>query len=211
MKAKNILTLLFLSFCYFQGFAQCDTTREFGITLGGFTNFPANKDYLDKYMSGFYVAPFFKTGKHEFSLGADMPLATKAIYFSDEKINPMPGVVAGYKYYFADIYGREQFFIHYMWQYMRYKKDYTITPETAVDDGKRTETDFYINNVIGLGYNLFIDMDNRFGFYYILDYMISQKNFKLNRPENNTDEWISKFSWNNISTQIGFSFRLAKK
>jgi hypothetical protein len=43
--------------------------QEFGITAGGFTNFPANKNYLKENISVFYIAPYLRIGRHEFTAG----------------------------------------------------------------------------------------------------------------------------------------------
>jgi hypothetical protein len=71
-----------------------------------------------------------------------------------------------------------------------------------------TETDIYINNVIGLGYNLFLDTQERFGFYYTLDYVISQAGYKLGTPGFNDNSWATQYIWNNLSTSFGFIFKL---
>jgi hypothetical protein len=66
----------------------------------------------------------------------------------------------------------------------------------------------YINNVIGLGYNLFFDMDERFGLYYILDYVISQAGYRVGTPDANDDSWTTQYIWNNLSTHFGLSFKV---
>jgi hypothetical protein len=72
-----------------------------------------------------------------------------------------------------------------------------------------TETDMYINNVIGFGYNLFFDNDERFGFYYTLDYVISQAGYNINNANVHNNKWGTVYVWNNLSTNIGFSFKIA--
>lgn len=71
------------------------------------------------------------------------------------------------------------------------------------------ETDMYINNVIGLDYNLFFDSDARFGLFYTLDYVISQTSYKTGAPNTNNKTWTPQFAWNNLSTNIGLLFKLA--
>jgi hypothetical protein len=182
--------------------------QEFGITTGGFSNFPANQHYLTDYMSAIYLAPYIRTGKHEFSAGILYPLKTQALNFNDNKINPCIGAIASYKFYVFNVYGRENMFIHYSFEYMRYKGSY----DTYNGDNKEpyhwTEKDMYINNVIGLGYNLFFDINGRFGFYYILDYVISQSGYKLSNQDVTDNSWTTNYIWNNLSNQVGFLFKL---
>ena len=66
----------------------------------------------------------------------------------------------------------------------------------------------YVNNVIGLGYNLFFDANERFAFYYTLDYVISQAGFKINSTGYNGSYWATQYTWNNISTGFGLIFKL---
>jgi hypothetical protein len=183
--------------------------QEFGITTGAFTNFPANENYLDESMSVFYLAPYVRTGKHEFSLGIVYQLEATGLFVGDHNINPMPGAMAGYKFYVFDILGRENMFIHYSFQYLRFRETYDRNYVWSYPQGPWTETDMYINNVIGLGYSLFFDHNERFGMYYILDYVISQRGYKITAADNSSSSWKTSYAWNNISTQIGFSFKLA--
>jgi hypothetical protein len=182
--------------------------KEFGITTGAFTNFPANKDYLNQNISVFYVAPYVRAGQHEFSAGMVYPLATQSLNRIDSYINPRPGAVAGYKFYLFDAYGRENMFIHYSFQYLRFKESYDMTESLGNQSYQVTETDMYVNNVIGLGYNLFFDMDGRFAFYYTLDYVISQAGFKINSAGHDGGYWATQYTWNNLSTGFGLIFKL---
>lgn len=192
-----------------QVFAQDDEFKQdFGITIGGFTNFPANENYLKDYMSIIYVAPYIQVGRHEFSVGVTYPFSTKALFFNDNTISSRIGAVAGYKFYVFNPYGRENLFIHYAFQYLRFKGAYDASSSSGIPPGNWTETDMYINNVIGLGYNLYFDMEERFGLYYILDYVISQTSCNLNSSAVSSHNWNSQYVWNNISTQIGFVFKL---
>jgi len=70
------------------------------------------------------------------------------------------------------------------------------------------EKDMYINNVIGLGYNLYFDTEGRFGLYYTLDYVISQTGYKLSSAGYNNNSWSTNYIWNNLSTHIGLVFKL---
>ena len=180
---------------------------EFGISAGAFTNFPANQNYLKENISVFYVAPYIRTGKHEFSAGILYPVKTQALYFSEDKINPRLGATAGYKFYIFDIYGRENMFIHYSFQYLRFSGSYDKYYSGSLNPYQRTEKDMYINNVIGLGYNLFFDNNERFGFYYTLDYVISQAGYNLSTPHSNSS-WATNYIWNNISTGFGLLFKI---
>ncbi|MCX6252692.1 MAG: hypothetical protein NTX61_18310 [Bacteroidetes bacterium] len=54
--------------------------------------------------------------------------------------------------------------------------------------------------LIGLGYNLFLDTDERFGFYYTLDYIISQSGYKTGTPDFKNNSWTTQYVWNNLST-----------
>jgi len=182
--------------------------KEFGITAGTFTNFPANQNYLKQDVSVFYVAPYIRVGQHEFSAGLAYPVNTPSLLSSDYKLNPRPGAVAGYKFYIFNIYGRENLFIHYAFQYLLFKgyweSGYYVGPLPY--PGK--ESDIYINNVIGLGYNLFFDMDRRFGMYYALDYVISQTGYQLGTLNPGSNTWNTQFTWNHLSTHFGFIFKL---
>jgi hypothetical protein len=195
--------------------------QEFGISTGEFTNFPANQNYLKQDMTVFYVAPYIRTGKHEFSAGIVYPLSTNGLYATDHTVKPRLGAIAGYKFYLFDVYGRENLFIHYLFQYLRYggafdthttQLGYSGAFGTYTIPGNQlyhwTETDMYINNVIGLGYNLFLDSDERFGFYYTLDYIISQAGYKFGGNGYNDNSWATRYIWNNLSTHLGFSFKL---
>jgi hypothetical protein len=181
---------------------------EFGLTAGAFSNFPANQNYLKDNISVFYLAPYIRVGRHEFSAGLDFPLGTPALNFSDSYIDPRPGAIARYKFYIFDVTGRENLFIHYTFQYLRFKGNFPNLDMGINEPDHWTETDTYINNVIGLGYNLFLDSKERFGFFYTLDYVISQTGYKLNTPGSTNNTWTAQYIWNNLSTHLGFSFRL---
>ncbi len=185
--------------------AQSDPIlKEFGISAGGFTNFPANQNYLTENMGAFYVAPYVRVGKHEFSAGLLLPLQTQALANNSANISPRPGGIAGYKFYIFNVEGRENMFIHYAFQYLRFSGTY----DSNFQQGRWTETDMYINNVIGLGYNLFFDTNERFGLYYTLDYVISQTGYKTDTPRSGNHQWMTDYVWNNISTHFGFIFKL---
>ncbi len=184
-----------------------DVNNEFGITAGAFNNFPANQNYLKENISVFYLAPYVRTGHHEFSAGIVYPLQTHALYYSDSKIDSRLGAIAGYKFYIFNIYGAENLFIHYSLQYLRFSGSFDRQNELNNQTYTGTETDMYINNVIGLGYNLFFDSNERFGFYYTLDYIISQRGYNLGAPGFTSNVWASQFVWNNLSTQVGFIFK----
>jgi hypothetical protein len=191
-------------------FSQTTTLlKEVGIDAGGLTNFPANQNYLTENMSMLYIAPYLRTGKHEFSVGIVYPLTTHGIYFNDNNISSRPGIIAGYKFYIFDVEGRENMFIHYSFQYLKYKGSYDIYYHESTQPYHYVETDMYINNVIGLGYNLFFDTNERFGLYYILDYVVSQAGYKLGSSGLNENSWATKYIWNNISTHFGLSIKLS--
>jgi hypothetical protein len=191
-------------------FSQADNgPQEFGITTGAFTNFPANQHYLTENMSVFYVAPYLRTGRHEFSAGMLYPLSAHGLNLTDYTLDPRPGAIAGYKFYVFNVYGRENMFIHYSFQYLRFAGTYDIHSDWHSQTFHVTETDMYINNVIGLGYNLFFDYNERFGLFYILDYVISQTGYKISTEGYKSNSWTTQFVWNNLSTNIGFIFKLA--
>ncbi|MEI7895594.1 MAG: hypothetical protein WCJ26_01065 [bacterium] len=181
---------------------------EFGISAGAFTNFPANQNYLKENISVFYVAPYIRTGKHEFSAGILYPVKTQALCFSEDKINPRLGATAGYKFYIFDIYGRENMFIHYSFQYLRFSGSYDKYYGGNIPPVQWKESDMYINNVIGLGYNIFFDDNERFGFYYTLDYVISQAGYNLTTEGHLNSSWATEYIWNNISTGFGLLFKI---
>jgi hypothetical protein len=189
-------------------FSQSEPIKQdFGISAGGFSNFPANQHYMTDLKSVIYVAPYIQVGRHEFSVGFAYPVAIKGLYFSDDNINPNPGFIAGYKFYVFNPYFRENMFIHYSFEYLRYKSDYNKVLTGDVSSSY-TETDMYINNVIGLGYNVYFDTEGRFGLYYILDYLISQTSYKLNGNVPNSGTWMTNYIWNNLSTHFGLTFKL---
>jgi hypothetical protein len=128
---------------------------EIGITTGHFSNFPANQDYMKKYVNVFFAGPYIRTGRHEFTIGMDFPLSIHALSFSDKNINPCAGAVAGYKFYIFNPAGRENLFIHYSFQYLRFKGNFDTYPEGS-SPLQWTETDTYINNIIGVGYTCFL-------------------------------------------------------
>ena len=180
--------------------------QDFGITAGGFTNFPCNQNYMKENIGVFYIAPYIRTGKHEFTAGILLPLNTHSLVFNDETLSSRPGFKLGYKFYVFNIYSRENLFIHYTLQYLRFKGTYNnsyhgLNPET-------TETDMYINNVIGLGYNLFFDSEERFGFYYTFDYIISQAGYRFDYSGNIDNLWKTQYFWNHLSTHFGVSFKI---
>jgi hypothetical protein len=208
MRKIFFLTVILIIAFAGQAFPQKDTTGELGITFGGFTNFPANKDYLNKNHSAFYLAPAYRIGKHEFTLGISIPLNTDALFQTDSTIKSRPGFIAGYRFYFADIYGQEKFFIHYNFQYLRYSRDYEVLVMPKSTEAGWTEKDMYINNIIGLGYYLYLGSKNQCGFYYVLDYVISQRSYHVKGPFLEGHTWISEFVWNNLSTGLGFYIKL---
>jgi hypothetical protein len=190
-------------------FAQSTSDmQEFGIGFGGFSNFTANQNYLTDYSSAVYLSPYIRTGRHEFSAGFLYPLTTNALFFTDNKISPCMGAIAGYKFYVFNVYGRENMFVHYAFEYMRYKGKFDTQDKTTGVTTNWTETNMYINNVFGLGYNVFFDTQGRFGFYYTLDYVISQTSYKVGSSGYKTDSWATNFVWNNLSNNIGFIFKI---
>jgi hypothetical protein len=190
-----LLVTLLIIILPFKIFSQSGIIKqEFGISTGTFTNFPANQNYLKDDITVFYAAPYVQVGKHEFSAGLVYPSSTNGLYNSDYTVNPQLGAIAGYKFYIFNVYGIENLFVHYSFQYLRFKG--------------HDETDMYINNVIGLGYNVFFDSHGRFGFYYILDYVIAQTSYKPGTPVINDFPWATKYIWNNLSTNLGFIFKL---
>jgi hypothetical protein len=204
-----LLTVQFVLMISHELYSQSDPgLHEFGITPGGFTNFPANQDYLKEDISVFYIAPYIRTGQHEFSAGIVYPLSTHALYFNDGNISPRLGAMAGYKFYIFNVYGRENLFVHYTLQYLRFKGDFDMTYMQRNQSYGWTETDMYINNVIGLGYNLFFDINRRFGLYYTLDYVISQAGYKLGSQGFNGNSWHTQYIWNNLSTNFGLIFKI---
>ncbi len=211
MKTKSIHFFVFILLLIVSNglFSQSSSDmQEFGISTGGFTNFPANQDYLKKGISVLWVAPYLRTGKHEFSIGIIFPLQTKALFFNDNNINPRLGATAGYKFYVFNVFGRENLFVHYSFQYLRFMKPYDIYFNGSSQPYHWTETDTYINNVIGLGYNLFFDTEERFGLFYTLDYVITQTSYKISTAGFKDNPWAAQYIWNNLSTGFGLSFKL---
>jgi hypothetical protein len=203
--------VLFVILISYKLFSQADpVNQELGITVGGLTNFPANSNNLKDDINMLYVAPYVRVGQHEFSAGVVYPLTAHALYFNENNntISPRPGAIARYKFYLWNAAFRENLFVHYSFQYLRFKGDYDVTYLGSPQPPRWTEKDMYINNVIGIGYNVFFDTDARFGLYYTLDYVISQRGFHTGPPDNTGDTWVTSYVWNNLSTHIGFSFKL---
>jgi hypothetical protein len=204
MKKTLILLLLVLGIPSVK-MAQSQTPdSEFGISTGGLTNFPANKNYMKTDINVLYVTPYVRVGHHEFSAGVLCPLTAHSLYNPDTYIHPRPGAIAQYKF-FIDIDPLENFFIHYAFQYIRFSREFT--DQYVYEFGKATEKDMYINNLIGLGYTLYFDQGHRFGFYYIFDYVISQASYKVDHSSD-SKYWETRFIWNNLSTHVGFSFKI---
>ncbi|MEI6898332.1 MAG: hypothetical protein WCL00_00510 [Bacteroidota bacterium] len=180
--------------------------QDFGITAGGFTNFPCNENYMKENIGVFYVAPYIRTGKHEFTAGILMPLSAHSLVFNTQTLQPRPGFKLGYKFYVFNIYSRENLFIHYTFEYLRFKG--TLDNSYLYYNLAATEKDMYINNVIGLGYNLFFDSEERFGFYYTFDYIISQAGYQSDYPGNSDHLWRTQYFWNHLSTHFGVSFKI---
>ena len=211
MKKLNSFLIIPAVFLAFSGelFAQADgIKKEFGISAGSFTNFPANQNYLKESMTAFYVAPYIRAGKHEFTAGILYPLADKGLYFSDNNISPCAGFLAGYTFYLFNTEGVENLYIHYAFQYLRFNGSYDKYDNATAETNHWTEKDMYINNVIGLGYHVFFDAKERFGFYYTLDYVISQAGYHLSTQGYTNDSWATKYIWNNLSTHMGLSFKI---
>jgi len=210
---KRLIAILLTAPCLFlysqDLFSQSSSgIQEFGIDAGALTNFPANQDYQKKNMSMLYLSPYVRTGRHEFSAGLIYPLTTHGLVFNDQNINPRLGATAGYKFYIFNVLGRENLFVHYMFQYLRFKGNYDTYYSWSPEPYHWTETDMYINNVIGFGYNLFFDAGERFGFYYTLDYVISQAGYRLGAPASTGNIWYTQYIWNKLSTNVGFSFKI---
>lgn len=176
-------------------------TREFGLTVGGFTNFPANQHFLDDNIKVISLAPYVTVGKHQFYAGILYPLNANGLY-SGAKLNSRPGATAGYTYYIFNKAGRENMYVNYSFQYLRFKGPF-VTPF----DLELNEKNTYINNVFSLGYVVYFDSQQRFGMYYSLGYVISQGGYQEYLTENNY-HWTTRFAWNHINTNVGFSFKL---
>jgi hypothetical protein len=203
-----VIAFVFVSFSEKIYSQEEEIHKEFGVTAGAFGNFPANKDYLDKNIKVFYVAPYVRAGQHEFSAGLLYPLKSDALFYTDSTVNPRLGFTAGYKFYIFNAEGRENLFIHYAFQYLRFHGSYNQYYPPEQISYKVTETDMYINNVIGLGYHIFFDMNGRFGLYYILDYVISQAGYNGTMHAHAASSWSTNYIWNNLSTNVGFIFKI---
>ncbi len=181
--------------------------HEFGLTVGGFTNFPVNKNYLKENIKVISIAPYVRLNKHELYVGFLYPLKSPGL-FSGSKITPSLSAIGGYKFYIFNNAGRENLFLNYSFQYLKYlgyyeKKDPITNKPIFLE-----ETPSYINNVIGFGYVVYFDQQHRFGFYYTLGYVISQLTYVSDYWQYNSDKiWQTQYIWNHASTNIGFSFK----
>ena len=209
-KIPGILLILFILILSEKGFSQTNSDmREFGISFGSFTNFPANQNYLKNDISVIYLTPYIRLGKSEISAGVLYPVATKGLFFNNTNINSRMGATAGYKFYLFNVYGRENLFVHYSFQYIRFMGNFNGYFNGSTEMYHMTETDTYINNVIGLGYNLFFDTQGRFGFFYTLDYMISNTNYNVTNSTVLMDPVkLNQNVWNSLSTNFGFLFKI---
>jgi len=180
--------------------------REVGLVVGGFSNFALNKNYLKDNIKGLpYVAPYVRVGKHEFYGGLLWPFYET---LSDHYLNSRLSAIAGYKYYVFNPSGRENLFVNYSFQYLGFKGGYDNYPPAGIPSIHSTRTQFYINNIFSLGYVLFLDPNNRFGFYYTLGYIIARESNKDESPFLIPSSFSSRYLWNRLSTNIGFSFKL---
>ncbi len=209
-KCLGVLFIIgFMCFIPHKLFSQsASDLQELGISVGGFTNFPANQHYLEENIGVFYATPYVRTGRHEFSAGILYPLSANALNNTAIKVKPLPGATAGYKFYVFNIFGRENMFIHYSFQYLMFRENYEVKIESIRMLLQVTETDRYINNVIGLGYSLYFDENARFGLFYTLNYVISQSGYKVVQDGGGAGTWTTKVAWNNLSTNIGLTFKL---
>ena len=177
--------------------------REVGITLGGFTNFPSNQHFLDNNVKVISLAPYVTVGKHQFYAGILYPLNANGLY-SGAKLNSRPGATAGYTYYIFNKAGRENMYVNYSFQYLRFTGTFVGGPSHY----QYFETDYDINNVFSLGYVVYFDTQQRFGMYYSLGYVISQGSYQSTMEAPTHFPWKTQFIWNNINTNLGFSFKL---
>jgi hypothetical protein len=202
---KYIAVSLFAAFMLlipYNLFSQSTTlNREFGLTLGGFTNFPANKHYLDDNIKVISLAPYVIIGKHEFYAGIVYPLKANGLNWGT-KLDSRPGFVAGYKYYIFNKAGRENMYVNYSFQFLRFKGTPDVFPDMSY------EINDYINNVISLGYVVYFDRQQRFGMYYSLGYVISQGSYNNNYDSPSGNLWNAQYIWDHINTNVGFSFKL---
>jgi hypothetical protein len=179
-----------------------DLHREFGLTTGAFTNFPCNKDYLNDNIKVINLAPYMRLGKHEIYAGAVYALKAKGI-FSASNLNSHSGAFAGYKFYIFNPAGRENMYVNYAFQFLSFKGfDIPNLP-----DGRTIEKNDYINNVFSLGYVVYFDTQQRFGLYYTLGYVISLGRYQ-NFASAFKNSWSTEYILNNLSTNVGLSFKL---
>jgi hypothetical protein len=197
--------LLLISFSSFS--QSAGLTREVGLSVGGFTNFPCNQHYLDDNIKVISLAPYVTIGKHEFSVGILYPLPANGL-FSAVKINGWPGATAGYKFYIFNKAGRENMYVNYTFQYLRFSGPFDVYSELGSFPYKFTEKNTYINNVFSLGYVVYFDTHQRFGMYYSLGYVISQGGYQEYLGHTTNFPWTTRFSWNHLNTCLGFSFKL---
>jgi hypothetical protein len=181
-------------------------TREVGLTVGAFTNFPMNQNYLKDNIKGLpSLTPYVRVGRHEFFAGLILPSYT-SIY--DLHLNPCLSATAGYRYYVFNPAGRENLYINYSFQYLWFKKNYDAYAYPSAVPYHVHLTEAYINNILSLGYVVFLDRNQRFGFYYSLGYIISQIGDKSVWEGQSSSVWYTHYIWNRLSTQVGFSFKL---
>jgi hypothetical protein len=178
-------------------FSQKDPLRkQFGISVGAFINPTFD---LEK-TGGAYVAFYRRIEKHEFSLGLIYPSHTQG-RLSNDDIKPTFGALAAYKCYLLDPVRRENLFVYYSLHVLRYCGSYYYyTGSGGIHHAG--ETDTYINNIAGVGFNVFMDKEQRFSFYYSIGYVISYWM---------TEEDQSGFVLNALNSNAGFSFKLAPK
>jgi hypothetical protein len=203
----SFLGAIFLLISYTSFSQSTALNREFGLAVGGFTNFPANKHYLDDNIKIISLTPYIIIGKHEFYAGILYPLNANGLY-SGEKLNSRPGATAGYTFYIFNKAGRENMYVNYSFQYLRYKGPFDVYPDPGFSPYKFTEKNTYINNVFSLGYVVYFDTQQRFGMYYSLGYVISQGGYQEYLNHNFRDQWTTQYIWDHINTNVGFSFKL---
>jgi hypothetical protein len=172
-------------------FSQSDTVRkQLGINTGIFFNYSFTENIT---IGGAYLDLYKRIGKHEYYGGLIYQSKPKG-ELTEGELKPRFGIIAGYKFYFYKFPHRENIFLHYTFQYLSFIGRYPKYSHGSYI-GDYTQNDDFINNIIGLGFTVFFNKKQRFGFYYSFGYIISK-------------HIAGGFNWSFINSNFGFNFKL---
>jgi hypothetical protein len=190
-----LVILLFpLNFCMD---ACAQTEPETDLIINSGPTFSLAVGY-DRNQFSYYVAPSVRKGRHEFLAG--VLLTRKNIY--KNLSDPSWGPVACYKFYLFNEPQRVNMYLFYGFHYFRQQRDYYYGPYMIPVEGTWNED--YFHNVLGTGYQVFLDKNRRLGFYNSLGYT-----FAFRREDIQDQEVFVNPLFSYININMGFRCRIA--